>query len=209
MTVLAQGASYLVRRGTPGLALTVMSVHRFLYGINFIALILLSRNALTDPADPDAGLTTFATLTLISLIGNGFGILATPIAHERVSSAKWIVICLGLGALSQQVISFAPRWAPVAVGAWLLGFSVQGAKIAVDTIVQRDTADAFRGRAFALYDMGYNAAFVGAAGLAAVLLPDTGWSRPVFVALTITYLVLAAWYHWRTAVLRETPRPVS
>ncbi|MDD9206210.1 MFS transporter, partial [Georgenia sp. 10Sc9-8] len=40
---IVDGAHYLVARGTPGMALGVMAVHRFLYGANFIALILMSR----------------------------------------------------------------------------------------------------------------------------------------------------------------------
>src|SRR5699024_8075100 len=46
---LAQGARYMVERGTTGAALGVMALHRFLYGVNFIALILISRNLLADP----------------------------------------------------------------------------------------------------------------------------------------------------------------
>ena len=61
----------------------------------------------------------------------------------------------------------------------------------MDTIVQRDTDDEFRGRAFAFYDVLYNAAFVGAAALAAFTLPDTGWSRGVFAVLAVAYCVAA------------------
>ena len=71
-------------------------------------------------------------------------------------------------------------------------------KIAVDTIVQRDTFDAFRGRAFALYDVLYNAAFVGAAALAALVLPDSGYSQGVFAALALAYLATAAIYGARS-----------
>ncbi|HLS26506.1 MAG TPA: MFS transporter, partial [Beutenbergiaceae bacterium] len=69
-----------------------------------------------------------------------------------------------------------------------------GAKIAVDTIVHRDTHDDARGRAFSLYDVLYNAAFVGAAALAAAVLPDTGYSRVTFGCLAVVYLVLAVAY---------------
>ncbi|MGH3587797.1 MAG: hypothetical protein ACRDQ0_15895, partial [Pseudonocardia sp.] len=37
----------------------------------------------------------------------------------------------------------------------------------------------------------YNAAFVGAAALAAFTLPDTGWSRGVFVGLAVAYVLAA------------------
>ena len=80
------------------------------------------------------------------------------------------------------------------VAAGFLGLAAQGAKIAVDTIVQRDTDDAFRGRAFALYDVLYNAAFVGAAALGAVTLPDTGYSQGLFLVLAVAYAGFAALY---------------
>lgn len=206
---LWQGASYLAKRGTPGHALIVMAVHRFLYGVNFIALLLISRNLLADPADADAGLAMFALLSGISLAGNGSAIILTPIAHERMTPHQWIVACLGISALSQIILLATPSLPWIAIAAVLMGLGVQGAKIAVDTIVQRDVIDTYRGRAFALYDMMYNAAFVGAAALAAAVLPDTGWSRPGFAGLVALYLGLAAWYGWKTKRIGGKPREVG
>ncbi|HWS57396.1 MAG TPA: MFS transporter [Actinotalea sp.] len=191
---LVQGARYLVARRTPGAGLAVMSLHRLLYGANFIALILISRNLLSDPTDAAAGLATFGLLTAISFVGNGMAVVLTPLAHERVSPAQWVVVCLWIGALSQLVLATVPTFAVVALTAALLGLSVQGAKIAVDTIVQRDTHDDVRGRAFALYDMLYNAAFVGAAAIAATVLPDEGWSRRVALTLAAAYALGATLY---------------
>ena len=205
---LWQGAAYLARRGTPGHGLVVMAAHRFLYGVNFIALLLISRNLLADPADADAGLAMFALLSGISLLGNGSAIILTPIAHERMSPSQWIVVCLGISTVSQLLLLMTPGLPWIAVAAVLMGLGVQGAKIAVDTIVQRDVVDAYRGRAFALYDMLYNAAFVGAAALAAGILPDTGWSRPGFGALVALYLLLGGWYAWKTKSVNGEPRPV-
>lgn len=200
---LVDGARHLVGLRTPARALGVMAVHRFLYGANFIALILISRNLLSDPADAAAGLAMFGLLTSVSFAGNGLGILLTPVAHERMRPAVWIVVCLGVGVLSQLVLASSPAFGVVAGAAVLLGLSVQGAKIAADTIVHRDTEDDFRGRAFSLYDMLYNAAFVGAAALAAAALPDTGWSRGVFLALAGAYALTALVYGRAS----RTPRP--
>jgi MFS family permease len=205
---MVDGARYLLARRTPGLALGVMAVHRFLYGVNFIALLLMSRNLLSDPADADAGLAMFGLLTGISFAGNGLAIVLTPIAHERMRPSAWIVTCLGVAGVSQAVIATSATFAPLAVGAVLMGLGVQGAKIAVDTIVQRDTDDSYRGRAFALYDVLYNAAFVGAAALAAAVLPDTGWSRGVFAVLTLVYVAVAVGYRAATARVHDRPVPV-
>ncbi len=208
LTDLADGARYLVRRGTPGLGLGVMAVHRFLYGVNFMALILISRNLLSEPTDAAAGFATFATLTAVSFAGNGLAIVLTPVAHERMRPAAWIVVCLGIGALSQALLLTTPHLLVVGASAVLLGLSVQGAKIAVDTIVHRDTHDDFRGRAFSLYDVMYNAAFVAAATLGAWALPDTGWSRLVFGVLAAVYVLVALGYRAATRRLADTPRAV-
>lgn len=207
---LADGARHLVERRSPAAALAVMGLHRFLYGANFIALILISRNLLADPRDAAAGMATFGLLLGISLAGNGLAVVATPLAHERTSVSTWVVVCLGVGIVSQASLVVGPQTAPLVAGAaLLLGFSVQGAKIAVDTIVQRDTADAYRGRAFALYDMLYNAAFVGAAALAAVALPDDGWSRGVFAALAVVYAATAVLYRRRARADRARARSAA
>ena len=206
---MAQGASYLWRRGTPGAALTVMAVHRFLYGANFIALLLISRNLLVDAADADAGLAKFALIAGVSFLGNGLAIIATPIAHQVITPHQWILVCLGISGASQLLLTFTYQEPLIYVAAVLMGLGVQGAKIAVDTIVQGDTADAYRGRAFALYDMMYNAAFVGAAALAAVALPDTGWSAAVFAVLTFAYVLLSIWYWRHTVKLGGKPREVG
>ena len=201
------GARYLVARRTPGLALGVMAAHRFLYGLNFIALLLMSRNLFADPADTSAGLAVFATLTGLSFLGNGLAIVLTPLAHERMRPSAWVTVCLGIAAVSQALLVTSGALAVVTAAAVLMGLGVQGAKIAVDTIVQRDTDDAFRGRAFALYDVLYNAAFVGAAALAAVALPDTGWSPGVFAVLTGVYVVVALGY--RAGTVRVGDEPVA
>lgn len=201
------GARYLIARRTPGLALGVMAAHRFLYGLNFIALLLMSRNLFADPADTSAGLAVFATLTGLSFLGNGLAIVLTPLAHERVRPSVWVTVCLGVAAVSQALLVTSSALGVVVAAAVLMGLGVQGAKIAVDTIVQRDTDDAFRGRAFALYDVLYNAAFVGAAALAAVALPDTGWSPGVFAVLTGVYVVVALAY--RAGTVRVGDEPVA
>lgn len=206
---MADGVVYLTRRGTPMYGLGIMAIHRFLYGVNFIALLLISRNLLSDPMDGDAGLATFALVAGVSVVGNGLAIILTPTVYQWMTPAKWIMFCLGISVISQALLMITYRAPLIFVSAILLGLGVQGAKIAVDTIVQADTADAVRGRAFALYDMMYNAAFVAAALLAALALPDTGWSPQVFAGLTATYIAAAAWYWYKVRSVNFQPRPVS
>lgn len=196
---LVAGARHLIARRTPAAALSVMAASRFLYGVAFIASILISRNLLADPSDAAAGLAVFSLVLTASAVGFVLAAVLTPVLTPRIGPHTWIVLCLLLAAATQTVLAVTVDRVPLLVCAAALGLAAQGAKIAVDTIVQRDTADEFRGRAFALYDVMYNAAFVGAAALAAVALPDTGWSRAVFVALAVGYAAAALGYRATTA----------
>ena len=199
---LLDGARHLRRRGTPAWALAVMATHRFLFGVVFIASILIARNRLADPADAAAGLRSFGAVLVAAALGFVLAAVVTPVLNPRLGPHRWVVWCLLIAAASQLVLTVTiSRWA-LLMGALALGFAAEGAKIAVDTIVQRDTDDAYRGRAFALYDVLYNGAFVGASALAAWVLPDTGYSRPVFAALTLTYVATATAYH-------RTPRAAT
>ena len=195
---LVDGARHLHGRGTPARALAVMATHRFAFGVVFVASILISRNLLADPADASDGLRMFGTVLAASAGGFTLAVILTPVLSPRTGPHAWIVYCLMLAAASQLLLTATiARWAVLA-GAAALALAAQGTKIAVDTIVQRDTDDAFRGRAFALYDVLYNAAFVGAAALAALVLPDSGYSQGVFAALALAYLATAAIYGARS-----------
>ncbi|GAA2244859.1 MFS transporter [Promicromonospora sukumoe] len=205
---LADGARYLAARRTPGQALLVMALHRFLYGVVFIASILMSRNLLADPDDPSAGLATFATVIAATGVGGGLAILLTAVLARRMAPQTWIALMLLVAGASQLILVPEPGFVTVVSAAGLLGLAAQGAKIAVDTIVQRDSEDAYRGRAFAFYDVLYNAAFVGAAALAAFLVPDAGWSPGLFVALSVGYVAAAFLFGLRgtrTAALVRQP----
>lgn len=203
---LADGARYLVRRATPGQALAVMAVHRFLFGTMLVASILISRNLLADPADTSTGLTLFATIAGATGVGFGAAIVLTPALAPRVGVHRWITWCLLLGAAGQALLVVRVDLVTMVVAGAAFGLSSQGAKIAVDTIVQRDTADSHRGRAFALYDVLYNAGLVGAAALAALTLPDDGYAPVVFGALAAAYCATAFVFGRFGAT---TPRPAA
>lgn len=206
---LADAVRYLVRRGTPGLALSTMALHRFVYGMELITLILTSRNLLAPGGDADAGLAVFGTLMGAMVAGHGLSVILTPLAHERIAPSTWIVCCLLGGTVGQIVLVVTHHQLAMTIGIFVFGVGVQGAKIAVDTIVQADTDDAYRGRAFSIYDVLFNTAECVAAGVAILVLPDTGWSRVVQGALVVFVWCVAAWYGRGVRRLGDRPRPVT
>ncbi|MFV0633028.1 MFS transporter [Demequina sp.] len=189
---LAQAVRYLRARVTPFHALGVMAAQRLLYGVMFVASILISREVLGDPSKPEEALGRFTIVVGFAAVGFGLAAVLTPVLKERFSRHTWIVICLCIGAAGQVVLTVsAAPWALLSA-AVIVSFAVQGGKIAVDTIVQRDTEDHVRGRAFTLYDMAYNVAFISSAVIGGLVLPDDGYSRWVMGALVVVYLLVAA-----------------
>jgi len=205
-TDLHAGARYLAARVTPGQGLLAMASHRFLYGVVFVSGILIARNLLATPGDMAAGMANFGVILALTAVGFGLSVLITPVASRRTGAQTWVGLTLLLAAASQLLLATRPeRWI-VYLSTVLLGLSAQGGKIAVDTIVQRDTADNYRGRAFAFYDVLFNGAFVAAAVLAAVTVPDSGWSRPLYLGLAGGYLLVGLLMLFRAA---RIPREVA
>jgi hypothetical protein len=187
MSGLAGGTRYVIRQRSPALAIGAVGVSRLGYGLVFMAAILISRHRLAPPGDADAGLAVFATI--LACAGAGFALAAvvTPLAQGRFSPAAWITVCLAGAGVTQLALDLSAARAIVYGAALLLSAAIQGIKIAADTLVQRDVADIYRGRAFALYDVAFNLGFLLAAGLAALALPDDGHSFPLFAVLAAGY----------------------
>ena len=85
--------------------------------------------------------------------------------------------CAGAAAVLVPALGLPFATVPLLIAAFVLGLVTQGAKIATDTIVQTSVEDGFRGRVFSLYDVLFNVAFVGAAGVAALCSRRTAGRR--------------------------------
>lgn len=91
-------------------------------------------------------------------------------------------------------------------GAFVLGLAGQVVKIAADTHVQTGVDESVRGRAFAFYDVVYNAAFILAAALGALVIPDDGYSRALYAFIATLYLLVGIYY---VRACRATPAEVE
>jgi len=191
---VVEGARHVRERRPAFHALATIGVHRFAYGIETIATILLCRNYFNDPKDVDGGLALMARVFVVAGIGFGVAALVTPPATERWGTSGWIWRAL-VGAAVVQSVLVGLLTVPVAlVAAFALGVAAQGVKICVDSIVQREIDDDFRGRVFAFYDVVFNVAFVVAAACAALAVPADGFSPLLFALIAVLYLAAALGY---------------
>lgn len=189
---LGRAVRLLVELRSPARALLAMALMRLLYGLIFVASILLARNYFVSSSGD--GLTSFAQIIAVTAAGFGVAIFATPLVAGRFGEHRWIVVCMLVAAAAQVVVVVHVSVPTMLIVAFLLGLATQGAKIAFDTIIQQDTPDDYRGRAFVLYDMLFNIAFMCAGLLGVVFYPETGLNQPLFAVLIVGYLLIAWLY---------------
>ncbi|MBL1083270.1 MFS transporter [Streptomyces actinomycinicus] len=173
------------RRREAAWALAAMTLMRFCYGALLVLVLMLCRYALSDTPEEGLGLLGLA----LALSGAGFFAAAvlTPWAAERLGPGRWIVVCSGTAAVLEPALGLPFTTGPLMVAAFVLGLITQGAKISTDTIIQAYVEDDFRGRIFSVYDVLFNVAFVGAAGVAALMLPPDGRSAVLVVLVALLY----------------------
>ncbi|WNI16655.1 MFS transporter [Actinacidiphila sp. ITFR-21] len=189
---LTDGLAHLRQRPTARQALTAMTAMRFCYGALTVTLLMLCRYAWSDPSDSGAGLALLGLAVGISAAGFFTAAIITPWATVRFGTAGWIAGCSAASAVLLPPLALTFTATPMLLAAFALGITTQGAKIATDTVMQTRVDDDYRGRVFSLYDVAFNVAFVGAAAVAALILPADGRSATLVLALSLIYAAVAA-----------------
>ena len=191
---LVDGLRHLGERRPAAYGLTAIGLHRFFYGISTMSLILLYRNYFHGPDEVNAAFSELSVAVLVSGVGFVVAAVLTPVVTERITRRAWVLGLLATAAVTQVLPGALYTEPALLVAAFFLGLASQGIKIVVDTIVQTHVDDAFRGRVFSLYDVIFNVAFVAAAAVGSVVLPDTGKSYVVLGAVSAGYALTALWY---------------
>jgi MFS family permease len=153
-------------------------------------VLMLCRYALSS--DADHGLTLLGLALGVSGAGFFAAAVVTPWAAGRLGPGGWIALCAAAAAVLEPALGLPFATGPMLVAAFVLGLITQGAKISTDTIVQHTVDDGFRGRVFSVYDVLFNVAFVGAAAVAALMLPPDGRSVALVVTVAVVYAAIAA-----------------
>ncbi|MGI5456256.1 MFS transporter [Streptomyces sp. CA-249302] len=170
-------------------ALLTMTVMRFCYGALLVMLLMLCRYSFSSNTDDGLRLLGLALGT--SAAGFFAAAVVTPWAAGRLGPGHWIVVCAASAAVLEPALGLPFAVAPMLVATFVLGLTTQGAKIATDTLVQSSVDDGFRGRIFSVYDVLFNIAFVGAAAVAALMLPPDGRSVTLVVTVSVVYGAVA------------------
>jgi MFS family permease len=205
---LRDGVAALRARPAAAAGLSALTVHRLCYGICAICTVLLYRNWFSGSGVLRAGMSGLAQFVVAAAVGGAAAALISPRAIRRTGPVRWTSLLLA-GAGGAVLACVLPFRLPLFLLAGaLLGFCSQGVKICVDTLLQREVEDAYRGRVFTICDMVFNVALVVAAGLTAAALPANGRAPTALAVVGVVYLGTALAY-LRSGELTAWSRPAA
>ena len=156
-----------------------------------LTALLLERNTFNDPSKPEAGLQGFGIALSIAGIGLFLGAFLAPYGVARFGRHRWIKFAMIASACSPLILAAMQTEIGLSVTAFLTAFFGQNIKVTNDALVQSKVDDYHRGRVFAVYDVVVNGAIVSGGLIAALLLPPSGLSRIVPLAVSAAYLLIA------------------
>lgn len=202
---IGEGLREVSRNPKAGAAITTYFWLRLLWSFSLVGVGLIARELLADDDLMVTALTGGA-----GAVGAVLGFVLAKKSHERFRSIARVVIgssVLAGGAVA--VLGGLESKITLAAMAFFLGFGFFLAKISLDTMVQEALGDDFRGRAFSLYDIAYNLAWVLAAGAMKLAWPDDNEGGALIAISGIVFLVgialLGLWYK-RAGLLDVTLR---
>jgi MFS family permease len=188
---MQEGLRYLKSHVDASRGILATAVQRGgLTALTLIAL-LLERNTFNDPVKPEAGLQGFGIALSVAGAGVFLGAFLAPYGVARYGRHYWIKFSMVASACSPLILAATQTEIGLYVTAFLTAFFGQNIKVTNDALVQSKIDDYHRGRVFAVYDVVVNGAIVSGGLLAALLLPTSGLSRLVPLAVSVAYLLIA------------------
>ena len=188
---MKEGFQYLQERLDASRGIIATAVQRGGLTALTLTALLLERNTFNDPSKPEAGLQGFGIALSIAGVGLFLGAFLAPYGVARFGRHRWIKFAMIASACSPLILAISQTEIGLCVTAFLTAFFGQNIKVTNDALVQSKIDDYHRGRVFAVYDVVVNGAIVSGGLIAALLLPPSGLSRIVPLAVSAAYLLIA------------------
>jgi MFS family permease len=190
---MVAGARHVAALPPAAAALLAIGLHRFCYGVFTLTTLLLYRNTFEEEGGLfPGGILGLGQVVAAAAFGTLVAAVVTPAVVRHIGTRRWILLLLTGGGTAQLALALSFEPAAVVLVGVLLGFVAQAVKICVDSTLQETVEDDFRGRVFSVYDTLFNITFVVALMVGAFVLPASGVSWVVPVAVAGGYLVAAA-----------------
>ncbi len=200
---IGAGIREVIRVPAAGAAISTYFWLRLLWSFSIVGIGFIARDLL---ADKD---TAILVLTGGSgAIGAVLGFIMAARLTDRFRTPKVVLGASIIVGLAPTLLGAIEAKATIAVLTFFLGFGFFLAKISLDTMVQEALGDDFRGRAFSLYDISYNLAWVIAATLMKVFWTDSLQGELIAI-MGIVFLIgvagIARWFNRAGLLAADTP----
>ena len=200
---IAAGVREVARTSKAAASISTYFWLRFLWSFTIVGVGFTARELVADKDLQVLILTGGA-----GAVGAVLGFVMAARLHESVrTTARLVLAASAVAGLAVAILGGLEMKLSIALLTFFLGFGFFLGKISLDTMVQESLGDDFRGRAFSLYDIAYNLAWV----LAAVVMKlfyDSDTSGILIASMGVVFLiglaVLGAWFR-RAGLLTPTP----
>nr|WP_275941243.1 MFS transporter [Planosporangium flavigriseum] len=191
---MVAGVRHLSDRRGAAYAVLAQSAFRTLYGVLALAVLLLYRQYFHHDKDLSGSIGGLGMVFVAGGAGVLIAAFLTPPVTRRIGGWRWITWMLAGTAVVVVVfgLPFNPTLLVVAV--LFVNIATQSIKIVVDTALQHECADAYRGRVFSINDTAFNVCFVVGLFIAALSLPADGHSPATLVLVGLGYALVTVWY---------------
>jgi hypothetical protein len=191
---MIDGVRHLAAQKGAAYALLAQSGQRVLFGVLTMSALLMFRGPMASDGDVSGTIPGLAAVFVAGGAGSLFASVLTPPVARRVGGWRWLTLLLALEGLAVAV--FGPPFTPylLAVAVFFVNLAGQGVKIVVDTDLQHECADDYRGRVFSLSDTAFNVSFVLGLLLAVLVLPPDGRSVETMFTVALGFVAVALWY---------------
>ncbi len=142
------------------------------------------------------GVGSFSWLIGAGGVGVFVGLATVGLLEKRFSKERIVAGSFLAGGAALIAVAFHITGVTVLIASFATGLTFAWKKVPIDTMVQESLPDGYRGRVFAVYDVGYNLARLLAAGMAVPLIPalgDSGAVAAIGIAFILWTPVLPRW----------------
>jgi MFS family permease len=191
---MVAGVRHLAGRRGAAYGLVAQSVHRGLYGVLALSTLLLYRRYFNSGDNVSHTINGLGQVLLAGGLGLLLAAFLTPPVSRRIGGWRWLAGLFGMVGAVVLVFGLPFISILLVVAVFFINLASQGTKIVVDTALQHECADEYRGRVFSVNDTAYNVFFVVGLFIAALTLPENGKSATALVVVSAGYVALTVWY---------------
>jgi MFS family permease len=191
---MVRGVRHLGSRRGAAYAVVAQSAFRALYGVLALAVLLLYRQYFHHSKDLSGSISGLGMVFVAGGAGVLIAAFLTPPITRWIGAWRWIAWLLAGTAVVVVVFGLPFKPALLVVAVLFTNIATQGIKIVVDTALQHECDDAYRGRVFSINDTAFNLCFVVGLFAAALVLPPDGHSPTALLVVGVGYALVAGWY---------------